>query len=141
MYARQAINCQPGFLFTSSAIGFAGLGDEYYTSEVAFEDYYNLKVEPWEPNLTTLIDFDSKWKSMVDSTIPVPTPRHSDYSSKIGVFEGGGYVAKGIYSPMEDCRMKSNETPHFCPVCQKAIKEVILFKYKITSIIYPLRIY
>ncbi len=105
---------------------FAGLGDEYYTSEVAYENYYNLKIEPWEPNLTTLIDFDSKWKSMVDSTTPIPTPRYSGYSSKVGAFEGGGYEAKGIYSPMEDCIMKSNSTTHFCPVCIKAIKDVIL---------------
>jgi len=109
---------------------FAGLGDEYYTSEVAYEDYYNLKTEPWEPNLTTLVDFGSKWKSMVDNTTPIPTPRYSNYSSKVGAFEGGGYTAKGIYSPMEDCRMKSNETPHFCPVCQKAIKDVILLNTK-----------
>lgn len=109
---------------------FAGLADEYYTSEVAYEDYYNLKIEPWEPNLTTLVDFSSKWKNMVDGTTPIPTPRFSDYPTKIGAFEGGGYVAKGIYSPMEDCRMKSNETPHFCPVCQKAIKEVIILNTK-----------
>jgi hypothetical protein len=109
---------------------FAGLADEYYTSEVAYEDYYNLKVEPWEPNLTTLVNFDSKWKSMVDSVTPIPTPRYSGYESKVGAFEGGGYVAKGIYSPMEDCRMKSNTTNHFCPVCIKAIKDVILLNTK-----------
>ena len=109
---------------------FAGLGDEYYTSEVAYEDYYNLKIEPWEPNLTTFVDFSSKWESMVDSTTPVPTPRFSDYTSKVGAFEGGGYVAKGIYSPKEDCRMKSNETPYFCPVCQKAIMDVIILNTK-----------
>ena len=109
---------------------FAGLADEYYTSEVAYENYYNLKVEPWEPNLTTLVDFGSKWKNMVDGNTPIPTPRYGQYSAKVGAFEGGGYVAKGIYSPMEDCRMKSNETPHFCPVCQKAIKEVILLNTK-----------
>ena len=38
--------------------GFAGLGDEYYNSTVAYEDFYNLKTEPWEPNLTTLVDFE-----------------------------------------------------------------------------------
>lgn len=106
--------------------GFGGLGDEYYTSEVAYEDYYNLKVEPWEPNLTTMVNFASKWKSMVDDTIPVPTPRGGKYASKVGAFEGGGYLPKGIYSPMEDCRMKSNETSAFCPVCQQAIREVII---------------
>ena len=105
---------------------FAGLGDEYYNSEVAYDDYYNLKVEPWEPNLTTLVHFSSKWKSMIDKSTPVPTPRNAKYTSTVGVFEGGGYITKGIYSPMEDCRMKSNETSVFCPVCQKAIREVII---------------
>lgn len=106
--------------------GFAGLGDEYYNSEVAYENYYNLKVEPWEPNLTTMVNFASKWKTMIDKSTPVPTPRDGKHASKVGVFEGGGYITKGIYSPMEDCRMKSNETSDFCPVCQKAIKDVII---------------
>ena len=104
---------------------FAGLGDEYYTSEVAYEDFYNLKVEPWEPNLTTMVDFKSKWGSMIDPSVPVPTPRGAGYSAKTGVFEGGGYMAKGIYSPMEDCRMKSNKPDVFCPVCQQAITRAI----------------
>jgi len=106
--------------------GFGGLADEYYTSEVAFEDYYNLKVEPWEPNLTTLVDFDSKWRDLVDPSTPVPTPREGKYNSIVGVYEGGGYTSRGIFSPMEDCRMKSNLTRDFCPVCQRAIKAVIM---------------
>ena len=106
--------------------GFAGLADEYYTSEVAYENYYNLKVEPWEPNLTTLVNFAVKWKELVEKKTPVPTPRGGKYKTKVGAFEGGGYTSKGIYSPMEDCRMKSNETAAFCPVCQRAIKAVIL---------------
>jgi len=106
--------------------GFAGLADEYYTSEVAYENYYNLKLEPWEPNLSTLVNFKSKWKELIDRDTPVPTPRDEKYSSKLGAFEGGGYTSKGIYSPMQDCRMKSNETAEFCPVCQQAIRDVIL---------------
>jgi len=105
--------------------GFGGLGDEYYTSEVAYNDYYNLKVEPWEPNLTTMVNFTSKWKGMIDVTTPVPTPRNGKYASVVGAFEGGGYITKGIFSPMENCRMKSNENGTFCPVCQKAIRDVI----------------
>lgn len=107
--------------------GFAGLGDEYYSSEVAYEDFYNLEVEPWEPNLTTLVDFDHKWKSMLDEATPIPTPRTTKFMDRLGVFEGGGYMAKGIYSPMQDCKMKSNKMKHFCPVCEKAVEEVILF--------------
>ena len=106
--------------------GFGGLADEYYTSEVAYDNYYNLKVEPWEPNLTTLVNFDSKWKSLLDVKTPVPTPRTKEFVSKVGAFEGGGYIPKGIYSPMQDCRMKSNETSAFCQVCQQAIKRMIL---------------
>jgi len=100
---------------------FAGLADEYYASEVAYEEFYNLKLEPWEPNITTLVNFDLKWKDMLDGKTPVPTPREEKYKNMTGVFEGGGYVAHGIYSPMMDCRMKSNVAAGFCPVCQKAI--------------------
>lgn len=110
--------------------GFAGLGDEYYTSQVAYKDFYNLKAEPWEPNLTTLVDFNSKWKSEIDNNVPVPTPRKQEYSATIGVFEGGGYMERGIYVPYFDCRMKSNTANGFCPVCQQAIKKVIDFYTK-----------
>ncbi|MGZ2371135.1 M64 family metallopeptidase [Ancylomarina sp. YFZ004] len=107
--------------------GFVGLADEYYTSGVSVEDFYNLKVEPWEPNITTLVDFDSKWKSMIEEGIVTPTPRTEEYESKVGLFEGGGYMSKGIYSPVQDCKMKSNNKDEFCPVCQKACERMIKF--------------
>lgn len=110
--------------------GFAGLGDEYYTSSVAYENFYNLKVEPWEPNLTTLVDFDRKWKNLVPKSVPVPTPRIPEYNHIVGVYEGGGYLSTGIYSPYIDCRMKSNSAPEFCPVCQETIKKMIQFYTK-----------
>jgi len=105
--------------------GFAGLGDEYYTSEVAYSDFVNQKKEPREPNLTTLVNFSKKWKDMVDPSTPIPTPATAEYKQKVGVFEGGGYVAKGVYRPALDCRMKTNEAPSYCPVCLKAIEGVI----------------
>lgn len=105
--------------------GFAGLGDEYYTSDVAYEDFYNLKVEPWEPNITTLVDFDLKWKSMLEESTPIPTPRQANFNQTVGVYEGGGYMSKGIFSPYIDCRMKSNESEGFCPVCEEAIRKMI----------------
>ncbi len=107
--------------------GFAGLADEYYTSSVAYENYYNLKTEPWEPNITTMVNFESKWKKMVKKDTPVPTPREEKYAGVTGVFEGGGYVAKGVYSPAHDCRMKGNTAPGFCEACQKGIEKMILF--------------
>jgi hypothetical protein len=105
--------------------GFAGLGDEYYNSEVAYEGFYALDTEPWEPNLTTLKDFESKWKHLVAEGTPIPTPNTYKYRNTVGVFEGGGYVSKGIYRPALDCRMKSNEAPEFCGACQEAIRKMI----------------
>lgn len=111
--------------------GFAGLADEYYSSNVAFDDeYYNLKVEPWEPNITTLVDFDEKWRDMVSEGVDIPTERIPSLADSVGVFEGGGYSAKGIYSPYQNCRMKSNAPKSFCPVCSKAIKDVIEYYTK-----------
>ncbi len=107
--------------------GFAGLGDEYYNSSVAYEDFYNLEVEPWEPNLTTLVNFDSKWKGMVADSVSIPTPRKAKFNKTVGAYEGGGYMSKGIYSPFIDCRMKSNTAKGFCPVCEGAIKKAIQF--------------
>jgi hypothetical protein len=107
--------------------GFAGLGDEYYDSEVSYTDFYPTSIEPWEPNLTTLVDFPSKWKNFVSPQTPVPTPAISKYNNTTGVFEGGGYVAKGVYRPAIDCRMKSNEPEDFCKICQYSIERMILF--------------
>ncbi len=53
---------------------FAGLADEYYTSDVAFGAAAD-RVEPWEPNVTALKDpADFKWKDLVTPGAPLPTP-------------------------------------------------------------------
>lgn len=104
---------------------FGGLGDEYFTSDVAYEGFYDLKSEPWEPNLTTLVNFDSKWKNMVVDGTPIPTPDADKKKFKVGAYEGGGYIAKGIYRPSFDCSMKSNSYNNFCPVCRDALKRMI----------------
>ncbi|HKM94958.1 MAG TPA: M64 family metallopeptidase [Prolixibacteraceae bacterium] len=106
--------------------GFAGLADEYYTSSTSYDEYYLLDIEPVEANITTLVNFESKWKSMVDINLPIPTPRDSSFQHVVGVFEGGGYREKGIYSPVMSCWMKETAAGDFCPVCQKAIEQVIL---------------
>jgi hypothetical protein len=106
---------------------FAGLGDEYYTSEVAVESFYDLKTEPWEPNITTLVDFSAKWADLISPSTPVPTPLTPEYSNTTGVFEGGGYQEKGIYRPYTDCTMKSVKYDAFCPVCKRSIERMIKF--------------
>ena len=103
---------------------FGGLADEYYNSAVAYSDYFPLDVEPWNPNLTTLVDFPSKWEHMLAEDTPVPTPAEDAYADVPGVYEGGGYVAKGVFRPMIDCRMHTNDAT-FCPVCTAALKKML----------------
>lgn len=53
---------------------FAGLADEYYTSSVAYAPAAE-RVEPWEPNVTALLDpAGLKWKDLVSADTPLPTP-------------------------------------------------------------------
>lgn len=105
---------------------FAGLADEY-EGDSPYDLYFSLSVEPWEPNITTLIDFDSKWKDMLAPNIPVPTPVSAQYEGKVGVFEGAGYRSKSVYRPMIDCSMRSISPDNFCPVCRKSILKMIDF--------------
>lgn len=107
---------------------FAGLGDEYFREGPDVLDaMYNLKEEPWEPNITSLVNFDSKWKKMLPKGTPVPTPvTDKNKQGGIGVFEGAGYLTKGMYRPSYDCRMRTNDAKQFCPVCEKAVENVIL---------------
>jgi hypothetical protein len=56
---------------------FAGLADEYYTSSVAYQPSTE-RVEPWEPNVTALLDVSAlKWRNLASpfaSLTPIPTP-------------------------------------------------------------------
>jgi len=106
--------------------GFAGLGDEY-VGTVSYSDFYQLDVEPWEPNLTTLVDFDSKWKHLMDSKTPIPTPDKEKYYNTLGVFEGGGYVKEGVYRPAHDCLMNTFKGDIFCGACVEGIEKMIEF--------------
>ena len=92
---------------------FAGLADEYFYDD-QYVEYYYPGIEPWEQNITTLADFDSKWKDMLDA-------------GQAELLEGAGYQSKGVYRPADDCRMRTNRPDHFCPVCQRAIARIIEF--------------
>jgi hypothetical protein len=50
---------------------FAGLADEYYTSDVAYEKATR-RPEPWEPNVTA-DPRGAKWKDLVAGGVPLPT--------------------------------------------------------------------
>ena len=100
-------------------------GNEYFYDD-QYETVYPADTEPWEPNLTTLVDFHSKWADMLPQGLPVPTlPSGQNVYEEVGVYEGGGYQSHGVYRPAQECRMKINEAPVFCPVCKRAISRVI----------------
>jgi hypothetical protein len=53
---------------------FGGLADEYYTSDVAYNEFYPKGLEPVEPNITYLRDGELKWKKFISEGIEIPTP-------------------------------------------------------------------
>jgi IgA Peptidase M64/Peptidase M64 N-terminus len=65
---------------------FAGLADEYYSSQVSYEDLQPPGVEPWEPNVTALLDPAAlKWKDLVDPGTPLPSPWDQARYDKVDV--------------------------------------------------------
>lgn len=91
---------------------FGGLGDEYEYGDG--DPMYFADTEPWEPNLTTQHDFNGKWENLIAE-------------GKADLIEGGGYQKRGVFRGAPDCRMKTNEEPEFCPVCQQALTKLINF--------------
>lgn len=126
---------------------FGGLADEYYYDD-QYETMYPSDTEPWEPNITTLADFASKWQDMLLPGAEIPdnsdydgketlkkiqagdpdaTSENSDLYNKVGVYKGGGYQSEGVWRPALECRMKINAAPVFCPVCRRSLERLILF--------------
>jgi hypothetical protein len=58
---------------------FAYLADEYYQSEVSYNDFFPKGVEPLEPNITALLDpARVKWQDLLSPGIAVPTDYGKD---------------------------------------------------------------
>lgn len=106
---------------------FGGLADEYFYDDDVMTDTYPLHVEPWEQNVSTRVDFGSKWEDMLPEGTPIPTPLEETGKYPVGVYEGAAYSSKGIYRASYNCRMRTNEYPEFCPVCQRALQRLISF--------------
>ncbi len=166
-----ALSSQADYVFVHEfGHSFAGLWDEYYTSNVAYQVPLP-EYEPNKPNVTALFDPDNlKWKHLVEEGTPIPTPweqaaydsivvvyqqnrrqmitngvstnkmetlfeelkqstipmlKSQEYYGKVGAFEGGGYLAKGLYRPEIDCIMFSRNRSEFCKVCSEAIEKMI----------------
>lgn len=105
-----------------------GLGDEYVEVGNTVSAFYPSDKEPWEANLTTLVNFKGKWEDLIAEDTPIPTPLSKDYLNapenwRVGVYEGGGYLEKGVYRPWPQCMM--NQLYIFCPACQNAIEKYL----------------
>jgi len=103
-----------------------GLADEYVSEDTVFAQIYDKMIEPWEANITTLVDFEKKWYHKVDKDTPIPTPEHVE-GDVIGAFEGAGYNAQGIYRPMKNCMMRSAKDHTFCTICDSILEAKILY--------------
>ena len=106
-------------------------------------DIYFPNVEPWEPNITTLTNLESKdWKELLgDAPIPTPVkespwelnpqnPKSEPFNPKkpwaLGVYEGGGYLQHGVYRPWPNCMMNwFHKIDVYCPVCSREIQNTI----------------
>ncbi len=106
--------------------GFGGLADEYAYGDDSDEARYDTTVEPPEPNITTLVNFASKWQDLITKGVPIPTPAIEKYKNAVGAFEGAGYVKKGVYRPTQHCLMRSLDYK-FCVVCNRAITKMLRF--------------
>ena len=83
---------------------FAGLADEYYTSDVAYETGAVYHPEPWEPNVTALHDPDNlKWGDLVDPDTPLPTPWDKE------AFEAGSTAAQRVRRDLREAGAPETE--------------------------------
>jgi hypothetical protein len=127
-YAMSSLNkMAPMVLPHELGHSIGGLADEYVDENLSYGDMHPLATEPTEPNITTLVHFDRKWQAMLPEGTPVPTPANEEVprteNGPIGVYEGGGYHAKGVYRPAMNCMMR-NYAP-FCPVCQERMNAIL----------------
>ncbi len=90
---------------------FAGLGDEYYSSQVSYEAFYSKEVEPWEPNVTALRDKGNlKWKAFVAPETPLPTPwEKAEYDSIANVRATLDRLAPDYYAEREPLIKRQDE--------------------------------
>lgn len=109
---------------------FGGLADEYFydTPDIS-SNPLTATNEPWQQNITNLVDLDSKWGDMLPEGTAIPTEptKQAEENYTVGVYEGANYMTKGAFRPAVVCRMRNNTATQFCPVCQRALERMIRF--------------
>ncbi|MCR4396552.1 MAG: M64 family metallopeptidase [Candidatus Saccharicenans sp.] len=84
----------------------AGLADEYYTSEVAYNEFYPQGVEPLEPNITALLDSENlKWKDLVSPGIKIPTEYGKEEIEKLQAERRNNFLE--MNKALEEARKKN----------------------------------
>lgn len=107
---------------------FGGLADEYFYDNDVMTDTYDRTKEPWEQNVTNLIDFKGKkWSALISANTPTPTAVADSTKHPVGLYEGAAYSKKGFYRASYDCRMRTNTASGFCPACTLALRQLIQF--------------
>ena len=56
-----------------------------------------------------------------------PTPVAKQKKYPVGLYEGAAYLTKGMYRASFNCRMRTNETPDFCPACRLGLDKVLRY--------------
>jgi hypothetical protein len=107
-----------------------GLADEYYDSAISNDEdmMYPPGVEPWEPNLSGFLFSkreNIKWKDLVLPSTQIPTRESAAPTDVVGLFEGAGYKAKGLYRPQQDCKMFHKGLVGFCKVCSRSLVSML----------------
>lgn len=119
VYAREAVAGQEwrsDYVYVHEfGHSFAGLGDEYYTSSTAYNDFYPAGVEPWEPNITALTGGrELKWKALVSPGVEIPTPwEKAEYDSLQALYSRLDRLAPDYYQkskPLYDASMRVLKT-------------------------------
>ena len=70
-----------------------------------------------EPEMDKLFATELAWSKPFLAAPP--------HGGQVGAFEGAGYRAKGLFRPSSDCIMFTRNMDRFCPVCSRAITQVI----------------
>jgi hypothetical protein len=113
LWATVTVDTEPAEYVFVHELGhsFAGLADEYYSSQVAYESFNTEGVEPWEPNATALLDpAQLKWRDLVTAGSPLPTPwRQAEYDAMDLAYqkERQAAIARGASEEEQEELMRS----------------------------------
>ncbi|MBI5535176.1 MAG: hypothetical protein HY898_20785 [Deltaproteobacteria bacterium] len=107
-----------------------GLADEYYDSAISNDEdlMYPPGVEPWEPNISAFLGKSRhaiKWKDLILASTSIPSAEQSAPEDQVGLFEGAGYKAKGLFRPQKDCKMFHKGLVGFCKVCSRSLVSML----------------